>query len=97
MNIIFNATEACQDKGIINISTEVQEDCVSIVISNNGNSIPLEIQNKIFEPDFTTKTKGNGIGLAICKLQLQSIGGDINLLKSDEKETTFEIKIKTNN
>ena len=49
------------------------------------------VQNKIFQSDFTTKEKGNGLGLAICKQQMQMLGGDINLVHSNDIETLFEI------
>lgn len=94
MNIIFNATEAIENNGIINIDTKENENYISITISNNGAPISKENQERIFEQDFTTKPKGNGLGLAICKKQMQEIGGDIKLLKSDETETIFEILIK---
>ena len=51
-------------------------------------------QKKIFETNFTTKEKGNGLGLAICKTQLNLVGGDINLVKSTDSETIFEITLK---
>ena len=64
---------------------------VKVFIKNNGEKIPQNIQNKIFQADFTTKEKGNGLGLAICKQQIQMLGGDINLVHSNDVETLFEI------
>ena len=93
-NIIFNAIEACKCGSIINVSSTKQADFVRLLVSNNGEKISEENQKRIFETDFTTKEKGNGLGLAICKKQLNIVGGDINLVKSTDSETIFEITLK---
>ena len=90
-NIIFNAVEACKKSCTINIYSEVMPDYISVFVKNNGDMIPPEIRNKIFEPDFTTKEKGNGLGLAICRKQLELVNGNIKFIHSNEKETLFEI------
>ena len=56
--------------------------------------ISKSLYNKIFEVGFTTKQKGNGLGLAICKSQMQMVNGDINLVHSNNVETLFEIVLK---
>lgn len=97
-NVIFNAVEAGKEGGVIHIETKNSLEKVCINIYNNGDIIPAELHSKIFEPDFTTKEKGNGLGLAICKKQLEVLGGDIELIHSTETETLFRISvmIKTN-
>lgn len=86
-NIIFNAIDA----NAKNIIVETEER--NIFIKNDGDEIPKEIQGRIFEENFTTKEKGNGLGLAFCKKQLQLADGDIELVLSDKQETVFKIKI----
>ncbi len=93
VNVIFNAIEACQDGSEISIKVKKDNDNILIDIVNTGDMIPPEIQNKIFESDFTTKKTGSGLGLFICRYQLELSNGSINLLKSDEKETVFEITL----
>ena len=92
-NLIFNAVEACNENSIISIDCFVEKNEIRIFVKNNGEKIPQDIQNKIFQADFTTKEKGNGLGLAICKQQMQMLGGDINLVHSNDVETLFEIVI----
>lgn len=87
INIILNAIDA----GAKNIEIETSQN--SILIKNDGAEIPKEIQEKIFEENFTTKEKGNGLGLAFCKEELKHIGGNIQLISSNKKETVFEIKV----
>ena len=90
-NLIFNAIEACSEKSVISIDCFVKPKEVRVFVKNNGPKIPQNILDKIFQSDFTTKEKGNGLGLAICKQQMQILGGDINLVHSNDVETLFEI------
>lgn len=93
INLIKNAIESIQDKGDIIIKTEILADNVNVIISNTGNSISKELQNKIFEEGFTTKTTGSGLGLVICKQTLEEQFAQLKLRKSDEVSTEFEITL----
>lgn len=97
MNLIYNAIDACDNKCQIKINCIKDEYTLRIVVANNGKKIPSDIVDKIFLEDFTTKEKGNGLGLAICKTQLQHIKSDIELLSSTEDETIFQIVLPLNN
>lgn len=90
-NLIFNAIEASKSNCVISIDCFYEMKQLKLFVKNNGEKIPQDIQNKIFQADFTTKEKGNGLGLAICKQQMQMLGGDINLVHSNDIETLFEI------
>ena len=85
--------EAIKDTGKITVKTTIKEDFVSIMITNNGEKIPEEIQNKIFNDGYTTKSDGNGIGLYVCQKTLEEQFARLELLKSDEKSTEFEILV----
>ena len=93
VNIIKNAIEAIKETGRIEVSTSVKDDFISIVISNDGEKIPDEMQQKIFNDGFTTKTSGSGIGLYVCRQSLEEQFARLELLKSDEKSTEFEILV----
>ena len=90
-NIIFNAIEACNPNCKVLIEVNKSEKDIIITIKNNGKMIPDDIQGKIFDVNFTTKEKGNGLGLAICKKEMNLINGDILLEYSNETETSFNI------
>ncbi len=96
INVIYNASEACKSGNTIEIYTDKTEDFYNIYIKNNGEKILSEYRNKIFEPEFTTKSGGSGLGLAICKKQLERINGDIQLESSDDNSTVFKIQLKLN-
>ena len=93
VNIIKNAIEAIENKGKVTVKTTKKDDFVSIVISNNGAMIPEEKQKEIFKDGFTTKSDGNGIGLYVCQQTLEEQFARLELLKSDEKSTDFEILV----
>ena len=91
VNIIKNAIEAINKKGIINISLEISSDNVHIRISNNGEPISKERQQTIFEEGYTTKPTGSGLGLHICADNLKAQNAILRLNKSTPEITEFEI------
>lgn len=70
---------------------------VFIRISDNGTGIPEDIQDKVFEPKFTTKSSGMGLGLAIIKNMIEGYGGTIYFETILEKGTTFYVKLPITN
>ena len=66
---------------------------IQISFSDNGPGIPAEVQEKIFRPNFTTKSNGNGLGLAISKRIVEGSNGRIEF-ETSEKGTTFYVYIK---
>ena len=72
------------------ISAEAKENRIFIKITDTGNGIEKEIENKIFLPFFTTRPEGAGIGLTLSKNIIEAHSGYINH-KNEEGKTTFEI------
>jgi two-component system NtrC family sensor kinase len=77
----------------VNISTETGEDYVMVIFQDTGCGIPEENLEKIFEPLFTTKPKGIGLGLAISKRLVEQNGGKIDVSSQVGKGTTFTVKL----
>ncbi|WP_428232469.1 sensor histidine kinase [Flavobacterium sp.] len=97
INLLTNAMHALKDtleKQIL-ISAEARDNRIFIKITDNGNGIEKEIEDKIFLPFFTTRTEGAGIGLTLSKNIIESHGGYITY-KSDERKTAFEIALIEN-
>lgn len=91
LNIIVNAIEAMKEGGQLEISTEsAHEKCV-IKISDNGEGMDKAHMDRLFEPYFTTKEKGNGLGLANSQNIILGHGGSIWVESEREKGTTFTI------
>ncbi|MDQ6610055.1 MAG: HAMP domain-containing histidine kinase, partial [Bacteroidota bacterium] len=70
---------------------------VIISISDNGEGIPEEMQSKIFTPNFTTKTSGTGLGLAMCKNIVEQAGGHIWFETAEGQGTTFFVQLPVSN
>ncbi|MEO5909633.1 MAG: ATP-binding protein [Pelobium sp.] len=92
-NLLKNAIEAIPDgrEGIINIVGKQKERKVELQIKDNGNGIPLNSQERIFVPNFTTKSSGTGLGLAFVKQAIENVGGNIYFNTEINVGTTFHI------
>ncbi len=90
-NIIKNALEAMPNGGILRIATMMNEDGITVRISDTGSGIPKEQKRFIFEPFFTTKEidKGCGLGLSICYELMQAYEGRIEFESEEKRGTTF--------
>ena len=93
VNIIKNAIQASPEDIIVVLNAMYSEREVQISIYDNGPGIPEDLREKIFRPNFTTKSNGNGLGLAISKHIVEGSGGHITFDTSD-KGTTFYITLK---
>jgi signal transduction histidine kinase len=79
-NLILNSIQAIGNgKGVINIRAKKQEDTITIRIEDSGPGIASEIADKIFDPLFTTKQEGTGLGLACCKSIVEQHNGKISM------------------
>ena len=89
INLVRNSIQAGAKR--ISFVVEDSESSTIIRVTDDGHGIPQEYQEKIFEPNFTTKPEGMGLGLSIGKQFLESIGANITLEKSSAEGTTFLI------
>lgn len=89
INLIRNSIQASGN--LINIFVKKSDKYLEIYFEDNGNGISEEFRDKIFIQNFSTKKQGMGLGLKIAKKYLNSINGDIILVSSSEKGTTFKV------
>jgi signal transduction histidine kinase len=93
-NLISNAVQAMNGKGgELNIEAGLDDENISLFFKDNGCGIPQENLEKIYEPLFTTKPKGIGLGLAISKRLVEQNGGKIEVHSQVGKGTTFTVKL----
>jgi signal transduction histidine kinase len=91
-NIFRNAMESISNEGSIDLSAEPKgKDWISIKISDTGSGLTPEEIEKIFNPDYTTKDKGLGLGLTLAHEIIKGHGGDIQVRSQPGQGTTFEI------
>ena len=94
-NLMKNAVQALEDTPDAKISVEtwIEDDSVVIMFADNGPGIPEGQADRIFAPNFTTKSGGMGLGLAMAKNIVQNSGGSIWLDASHVKGTVFYIRM----
>ena len=94
-NLIRNGIEAVAagKEPEVKIEFKRNENNALISVQDNGNGIKPELQEKIFYPNFTTKTSGTGLGLAMCKSIVEQMKGRIWFETEQEKGTTFFVEL----
>jgi len=95
INLIKNGIQAIprDRKGVLKVALYKDAEWAYISITDNGCGISADLQDKLFEPSFTTKSSGMGLGLAISKKIIENFKGDIWFQSDPEDGTTFFIKL----
>lgn len=91
-NLITNAEQACTDTAIISLSAYNEGGLTHLCVSDNGSGIPETVLPRLFEPFFTTRPQGTGLGLAVVQVVAQAHDGDVTV-SSSENGTTFTIQL----
>ena len=91
VNLIKNALQAMTRGGVLTLQTEASGECVWVAVADTGGGIPEEQLNRIFEPFYTTKKKGTGLGLMIVQRIVREHGGRIDLESRVGRGTVFRI------
>ncbi len=94
-NLVSNAKDAMKEmgKGTLTITTEKNTDFVILTVEDTGTGIPQEYLTKIFDPYFTTKKSGTGIGLTLVYKIIRGMGGDISVTSKQGSGTAFRITL----
>jgi nitrogen fixation/metabolism regulation signal transduction histidine kinase len=94
-NLLQNAVEACEnrDKKVISLSEELRDGHIIVKVSDNGDGIPIQTRSKIFMPNFTTKSSGTGLGLAMSKTIVEQAKGRIWFETEEKVGTTFFVEL----
>ena len=100
MNLVLNSIEAFKNSSIdpekrkLEILTGIENDMLFIRIADNGPGMSAEIQNRIFEPFFSTKKEGSGLGLALVKRMVGEMDGKIEVHSVPGSGTEFVIYLR---
>jgi signal transduction histidine kinase len=96
-NLVRNGVQAMQDKGgKLTVSAFSRQQTIIVAVSDTGTGIPEEVKDKIFKPLFTTKSKGQGFGLAVVKKLVEALGGCISFETRVGRGTSFIIELPLN-
>jgi len=94
-NLLQNAIQSIEDdkQGYIKVSYEQNEGNIVIVVEDNGSGIPKELQGKLFQPYFTTKSSGTGLGLPMTKNLIENSDGAIWFRTKENEGTQFFVRL----
>ncbi len=93
INIIRNSIQAMEKGGTIGVDLTMDRHACTIRISDTGSGIPENLREKVFQPNFSTKTDGTGLGLAIAQKVIEDLDGTISLHSKVGEGTTIEMII----
>lgn len=93
LNLVKNALAAMPDGGELRLQTRREGEEVILEVSDTGTGIPEDIQGKIFEPYFTTRDTGSGLGLTVVYKVVKEHGGDLHMDSRPGQGTTFRITL----
>lgn len=93
LNLCSNARDAMEGGGRLRIVVEPQQDRVDVTVEDSGVGIPEHLRERIWEPFFSTKENGHGLGLAICRSILWDIGGDMHFDAGDSGGTRVSLHL----
>jgi len=91
INLILNSVDANPDGGQVTISGAAVNDGVELFVKDNGPGIPEDRMAHIFEPFYSTKEGGTGLGLTVSYNIITAHGGSLEIISSDENGTCFRI------
>jgi signal transduction histidine kinase len=93
VNILRNSLQAMSETGRVEIHTSAADGVCTLRISDTGGGIPADLREKVFQPSFSTKTEGMGLGLAISRKIIEDLNGSISLTSEVGKGTSVIIKL----
>jgi two-component system sensor kinase FixL len=100
LNLLLNAIQAmahgAQGQRELTVKTSKEDSAIMFRVRDTGPGIPLEVRDNLFNPFFTTKPDGMGMGLSICRSILTAHGGSISASSEPGAGTTFEFTIPIN-
>lgn len=94
-NLVKNAIQSVKEgeEAKIDIEIRKKEDNIKVIVTDNGSGIAPESYEKVFVPNFTTKSSGTGLGLAICKQIIENAHGDIWFVSELGEGTSFYVSL----
>jgi signal transduction histidine kinase len=98
LNLILNAMDATEEGGIVEITTRLKDGWIEVSVRDDGHGISPADRDRIFEPYFTTKKTGTGLGLFVCRhIVQQNDDGRIELADTSTDGTTFKVFLTCEN
>jgi nitrogen fixation/metabolism regulation signal transduction histidine kinase len=93
INLVRNSVQAMDRGGRITLTTAVEDGFCRVSIVDTGYGIPPHLKERVFQPNFSTKTDGTGLGLAICRRIIEDLNGTIELESEVGRGTSVVIRL----
>jgi PAS domain S-box-containing protein len=93
INLVTNAVQAMPDGGKLDINSETDQNHIYITVKDTGVGIPENIKPQLFTPLFTTKSRGQGFGLAVCRRVIEAHCGTIEFESQEGKGSKFTVAL----
>jgi signal transduction histidine kinase len=93
LNLFINAMQAMPDGGRIDVGVRTENGRVLVEIADEGQGVPQELLDKIWDPFFTTKDKGTGLGLGIVRNIIESHGGGVRIANREPRGARVTIEL----
>lgn len=93
LNLATNALQAAGETAQVNIRTQVSGRQVEIIVADNGPGVPPELRERIFEPFFTSRPDGTGLGLAVARSVARAHQGEVVLADGSARGATFVLRL----
>lgn len=95
VNLVENAIESIREQGTVSVRSFTTDGHVCVDVEDNGPGIAPRDLEKIFEPEFSTRTSGTGLGLAIARASVEACGGTLTAASTPGEKTVFSIRLNT--
>lgn len=96
INLLENAMQVSSPGGRITLTSRLEESHIILSVHDDGPGIDAALQERLFEPFFTTRAEGTGLGLAIVRGVIESMGGDVKIHSSPGEGSEFMIRLPRN-
>ncbi|MEO1085709.1 MAG: HAMP domain-containing sensor histidine kinase [Acidobacteriota bacterium] len=93
LNLCSNARDAMSGGGVLRLEVLPDDERIKVLVEDTGSGIPADLRERIWEPFFSTKQEGHGLGLAICRSILWDIGGDMAFAEGDGGGTRVTLSL----
>jgi signal transduction histidine kinase len=93
LNLVTNARDAMPDGGMLSITAQPTATGVQVVVQDTGFGIPADVLGRVYEPFFTTKNSGNGLGLTICRSLIWTMQGELKIDSTPDIGTTARVHL----
>jgi signal transduction histidine kinase len=95
LNLARNGMEAMEQNGVLQITASFNDGIAELRVMDNGCGIPNEKLERLFEPFYTTKSRGTGLGLPLCLSIVERHGGQIRVESAEGQGTAFIVTFET--